>query len=951
MICKKCGTEYDGAFCPKCGERTEEKLTVCPVCGKVRAEGENFCVKCGYAFEGQASETQKRQLKITFDKEALLNGVKKFYKVALNIGKVFFSLLIFLILASPIMLHEGINTAGNGYINAFNLYVDGRFTAVCALLMIIAFYSLIYAVFRCVRYFVFHNGKEGKTDRIAYFVLNLAVFVLCCVGCSGAGDWFADAGAGLSFGIFVGIVGMVLSVLRYLFEDKIVDADGSQTVEVSDDVKAVEKKATKKVGLGTAIVTGVLVIAVVITSIVQSVYTNPFSSASYGFAETRADVIKQFGMPENAKADSSSYTYYSTEYIAAERMIDALTEAQEKDLSDGFDMDADSFDEDDLESLFDGVAGIDGIIEKLEEKQDNIKYKKSVVTFNNDGGENRNNDTVKSYVCEVVTPEVEGEEKTERTLKKLDVIEGVYEEYGYSAQIKYVAKYSDGSFSGDILTLNSDNYDTNKNEYIFSDVLGSYSVSIQKLNKMEFDYDGFAVMGNTLYISKNYHGGGEIRPEGDYSDKDITRIVILQGVTSVSSYEAFDAFPNVNEIIVPDSLTYLNPRAIKDTAYYKDTSNWEDGNILYIDNLLVEVKEDINENYTVRSGTTAINENAFSGMANLKSITIPDSVTSIGSSAFRNCSSLTSITIPDSVTSIGSYAFYYCRSLTSVTFGENSKLESIGSYAFYYCSSLTSITIPDSVTSIYSHAFSGCYELESVNFAENSKLRSIEGYAFEDCSQITNITIPDSVTSIGNYAFSGCSSLLSITISNSVINIGDYVFSGCHMLKNVKFDENSKLKNIGRNAFEDCRQLASIVMPDSLTVIDNYVFSGCNSLVSISMPDSLTFIGDYAFSECSALLSIAIPNSVSFIGDYAFSGCSLLASITIPDSVKSIGEFAFKDCSSLTSVIFENTQGWKCSLSYSSTSGTSISSSYLANPATAASYLRATYNEHYWKRG
>lgn len=301
MICKKCGAEFDGAFCPKCGERAEEKLTDCPVCGKERAEGENFCSKCGYAFERQATATQKPQTKITFDKEALIGGVRKFYKVALNIGKVFFSLLLFLILASPIMLHEGINTAGSGYTNAFNLYVDGRFTAVCAILMIIAFYSLIYGVYACVKFFVFRNREESKASKIIYFAANFLVFIVCCVGCSGAGDWFADAGAGLSFGIFVGIVGMALSVLRFIFEDKFVNSDGVQSVEVSDDVKAVEKKATKKVKLGTAVVTGALVVAVIITSIVQGVYTNPFSSASYGFAETRADVVKQFGMPKTRK--------------------------------------------------------------------------------------------------------------------------------------------------------------------------------------------------------------------------------------------------------------------------------------------------------------------------------------------------------------------------------------------------------------------------------------------------------------------------------------------------------------------------------------------------------------------------------------------------------------------------------------------------------------------------
>lgn len=766
MICKKCGTEYDGAFCPKCGERGKEKLTVCPVCGKERSEGENFCVKCGYAFEGQVSEKQRSQVKITFDKEVVINGVRKYYKTALNIGKILFSVLILLILASPIMLHEGINTAGVGYTNAFNLYVDGRFTAVCAILMIIAFYSFIYGLYALVKFFVFHNRKESKSGIIIYFASSLIVFVVCCIGCAGAGEWFADAGAGLSFGIFVGLVGMVLSVFRYLFEDRFfADEESEQETEVSDKIKEKDKKVKKFVGEGTILITVVLVITILVTLVVQTIYTNPFGAdLLYGWPETRADVIKRFGIPLNAKEYDSSYTYYSTEYIAAERMINKLIEAQDKKLTDGFESDADSFDEDDFESMLSGTAGIDAIVERLEEKKENEIYKKTTVVFNSDGGEDRNKDTVKSYVCEVISPEVEGEEKKERTLKKIDVIEGVYEEYGYSAQMRYVAKYSDGSFSGGMFALNSDNYDKNKNEYHFSDVLGEYSVSISEFNKIQFDYYGYAVIGNTLYISKSFDKGyWKVSPEGDYSNEDITRILILQGVTTVSSYEAFDDFPNVNEIIVPDSLTYLDPRTIKKTALYNDSSNWEDGNILYIDNLLVEVKEDIIEDYTVRGGTTVINANAFSGMTNLKSITIPDSVTSIGS-----------------------YAFEYCSSLESVTFGENSKLESIGYEAFAFCSSLTSITIPSSVT-------------------------SIDQSAFIFCRSLTSIIIPSSVTSIGSSAFYGCRSL--------------------------------------------------------------------------------------------------------------------------------------------TSVIFENTQGWWTASSSSATSGTSISSSALANPATAAKYLEDIYRKYYWKRG
>ena len=117
---------------------------------------------------------------------------------------------------------------------------------------------------------------------------------------------------------------------------------------------------------------------------------------------------------------------------------------------------------------------------------------------------------------------------------------------------------------------------------------------------------------------------------------------------------------------------------------------------------------------TIPNSVTSIGGSAFSGCSNLTSITIPNSATSIGSSAFENCSSLTSITIPDSVTSIGDSAFSGCSSLTSVSIPNG--VTNIGNAAFFCCSSLTSITIPDSVTSIGYNACYGCSSLTNVTY-------------------------------------------------------------------------------------------------------------------------------------------------------------------------------------------------------------------------------------------
>ena len=215
---------------------------------------------------------------------------------------------------------------------------------------------------------------------------------------------------------------------------------------------------------------------------------------------------------------------------------------------------------------------------------------------------------------------------------------------------------------------------------------------------------------------------------------------------------------------------------------------------------------------------TSIGDDAFSGCATLKSITIPDSVTSIGDSAFRGCTSLESVTIGNGVTSIGDYVFEVCYSLTSITIPDS--VTSIGDNALRHCTSLTSVTIGKGVTSIGDLAFFDCYSLKSVyitdiaawcnisfidnysnplyyagNLYQNNELvtdmiipdgvTSIEDWAFYGCYSLTSVTIPDSVTSIGRSAFEYCYSLTSVTIGNGVTSIGDFAFFCCDSLKEV----------------------------------------------------------------------------------------------------------------------------------------------------------------------
>ncbi len=358
-----------------------------------------------------------------------------------------------------------------------------------------------------------------------------------------------------------------------------------------------------------------------------------------------------------------------------------------------------------------------------------------------------------------------------------------------------------------------------------------------------------------------------------------------------------------------------------------------------------------------------IENGAFKGCTNLKSITIPNGVTSIGqdafldckslecseydnayylvsennkylalvkaknaqieaceihsdtkfifSSAFSDCSSLTSITIPEGVTSIGYDAFNGCTSLTSITIPNS--VTSIGYNAFNGCTSLTSITIPNSVTSIGSYAFNGCTSLTSITIPEG--VTSIGSSAFYCCTSLTSITIPNSVTSIGYNAFNGCTSLTSITIPNSVTSIGYDAFDGCDSL--IIYAEASakpsgwsyylnEYKSVIWNfkeLYTDEQGVIYALRNDNTASVTDFN----STATEIAIPEAVngylvTDIFAKAFYDCNSLTSITIPESVTSIGNYAFYGCYSLTSITIPNSVTSIGSSAFSHCISLTSI-------------------------------------------------
>lgn len=163
-------------------------------------------------------------------------------------------------------------------------------------------------------------------------------------------------------------------------------------------------------------------------------------------------------------------------------------------------------------------------------------------------------------------------------------------------------------------------------------------------------------------------------------------------------------------------------------------------------------------NIVIEEGVTSIADNAFYGLSNLKSATLPSTMYNLGYFAFAY-SGIESIDLPNSIAIIR----------------EN---------AFRDCSSLASVTLPDGIyDEIKSHTFTGCSSLKSIEIPNN--VSYIRSYAF-DYTGLESIEIPNSVGELEDNAFSYCTNLESATIGRNINTIKAGTFNYCTSLKSIK---------------------------------------------------------------------------------------------------------------------------------------------------------------------
>lgn len=233
----------------------------------------------------------------------------------------------------------------------------------------------------------------------------------------------------------------------------------------------------------------------------------------------------------------------------------------------------------------------------------------------------------------------------------------------------------------------------------------------------------------------------------------LTSIKIPNSVKSIDS-SAFQGCTALTNVSIPGSVMSVGEDAFEDTGYYNNRSNW-DNNVLYLNNWLLDAREDLSGTYEIKKGTVGVADGVFSGCAGLTGITIPDSVKIVGRDAFKDTGYYNSINNWESgLLYIGKWLVDNEYEISGDVVIKDGTVGIAGGVLDddSACPSLniTSLRMPNSVKYIGDSFLSSCRTM--TRFGIPNGVKYIGDYAFCDCG-FTSITIPASVTHIGHGAF------------------------------------------------------------------------------------------------------------------------------------------------------------------------------------------------------
>lgn len=398
-----------------------------------------------------------------------------------------------------------------------------------------------------------------------------------------------------------------------------------------------------------------------------------------------------------------------------------------------------------------------------------------------------------------------------------------------------------------------------------------------------------AFIGCTGILTVTFEEGGEEVSFGSGAFANCTKITTVYLPTTVKVFRSgvFSGCPELTGVVVAEGNPYFTsengvlydynktkllfyPKALAADPAALAKLPWD--TITQIDDSVFSNNQKITS-FVIPKGLTVIGDNAFSGCANLTSVSYEQGGTSlqIGTGAFRNCFSLTDVQLPPYITEITRCLFESCN---LASFEIPASVTSIGDFAFYANQRLTAITIPAAVSYIGSGAFCDCIMLSDFTVVEDGALFNLGSSdigVFYGCTSLTTLDLKNRASSIGANAFA-FSGIVSLEIGSNVTSIGEGAFKDtviseimipatvCHIgaeafssanIKNITFVLGGKDPlHIGSGAFKNA-SITSITLPARTVELYAMISDGMSG--GISFPDIST-----QFEGCSKLKAIHV---------------------------------------------------------------------------------------------
>ncbi len=315
---------------------------------------------------------------------------------------------------------------------------------------------------------------------------------------------------------------------------------------------------------------------------------------------------------------------------------------------------------------------------------------------------------------------------------------------------------------------------------------------------------------------------------------------------------AFSGCTSLTDIHVPDGVDYIGDRAFSNTAYVKDSGNWE-GSVLYIGkHIIAYTGED--EEFEVKPEILSISAEAFKGRLSLQRLILHKGLRDINADAFAECYNLAEVTFH------GKFADWM-----AINFANDNANPAHIADNFHITEAEQNIVIPDYVKAIPNGTFSG--------------------------TTITSVEIPENVTYIGSNAFKDCTALATIKIHGKVEEIGEHAFDNTayynqpeHWQNGLLYLETTDGAASYLIASKQDEAGDTITTKENCILLADFVFAENSVIKTVTLNDGLVYIGDHAFYECSSLTTVKVGVGARAIGAYAFYNCRKITSFTFAES-------------------------------------------------------------------